>query len=145
MKTKAFLNQLNHEKIVAAIHDAEQKTSGEIRVYISHRKRQNITEAAAIRFKKLGMEKTAQRNAVLIYLVPRTRKFAILGDAGIHEKCGENFWQENVELMTGYLKNGDPLTAITAAIEKIGSSLATHFPYKPDDRNELPNSVEEGD
>jgi len=45
------------------------------------------------------MNKTAARNSVLIYIAPRAHKFAVLGDAGIHEKCGEALWQSVVAKM----------------------------------------------
>ena len=144
MRAKEFLNQLDHERIVAAIRDAEQKTSGDIRVYISHRKIEDVMDAAAKRFHKLGMHKTRHRNAVLIFLAPRTQRFAILGDAAIHEKCGDAFWQEETREMTTYLKNGEPLTAILNAVARLGSRLATEFPRQADDKdNELPDEIVE--
>src|SRR2546422_932111 len=89
-----FIRKLDEPKIVAAITESEKRTSGEIRVYISHKKREDALAAAHLRFRKLGMARTRHRNAVLIYFGPLTHKFAIVGDTGIHEKCGESFWQE---------------------------------------------------
>ena len=37
MKPKEFHKQVRHDEIATAIREAEQKTSGEIRVFISHK------------------------------------------------------------------------------------------------------------
>ena len=42
------------------------------------------------------MTRTRERNAVLLYFAPVSRKFAVVGDAGVHEKCGAGFWEEIV-------------------------------------------------
>lgn len=139
-----FLDQLDDAKIIAAIGAAESNSSGEIRVYVSHKKREDALAAARLRFQKLGMAKTRQRNAVLIYFAPLTRQFAIVGDTGIHQKCGADFWPDISMAMSAQLKQGKFTEAIVDAIQKTGALLAQHFPRDPDDRNELPNEVERG-
>jgi uncharacterized membrane protein len=86
MKPREFISHLDEARIVAAITEAERNTSGEIRVYVSHKKREDALAAAHFRFRKLRMASTRHRNAVLIYFAPLTHKFAIVGDLGIHEK-----------------------------------------------------------
>jgi uncharacterized membrane protein len=142
MHHKEFIRQLDEEKIVAAIAEAETRTSGEIRVYVSHRKIDDALARAQRRFVKLGMTKTAERNAVLIYFAPRVRQFAIIGDTGVHEKCGDIFWTEVTAQLSADLKSGPATEALVAAIRKIGDLLAAHFPPSPGDKNELPNQIE---
>ncbi len=144
MKPEEFLDQLDDAQIVAAIGAAERQSSGEIRVYISHKIREDALAAAQVCFQKLGMTKTRQRNAVLIYFAPLTRQFAIVGDAGIHQKCGDDFWQGIRLAMSEQLQQGKFTGAIVGAIQKTGALLAQHFPRDSDDRNELPNEVERG-
>jgi uncharacterized membrane protein len=141
MKPKEFLEQLDEQRIVDAITAAERATSGEIRVYVSHKPRQEVMAAAERRFVKLGMTKTRHRNAVLIYFAPVVRKFAILGDAGVHEKCGEDFWKETSAVMSEQLRQGRFTDAILAAVVRVGELLARHFPPEAGDRNELPNEI----
>ena len=141
MKVNEFISQLDETRIVAAIAEAEKQTSGEIRVYISHRAHANALAFARRRFHQLGMTKTRQRNAVLLYLAPRTHQFAIVGDDGVHEKCGDAFWQEVSADLSAGMRQGDFTTAILQTIRKIGSLLAAHFPPVPDDQNELPNAI----
>lgn len=141
MRAGRFIRQLRESDIAAAIRAAEQKTSGEIRVLISRRKPKNAVEAARKAFVKLGMTRTRLRNAVLIYVAPRARQLAVIGDKAVHENCGEQFWQEVAEQMSTQFKAFKFTEGIVGAIQKIGELLAVHFPRMPDDTNELPDSV----
>ena len=141
MRARDFLNQLRHDDIVAAIGAAERRTSGEIRVFVTHKSVADPVPAAQKVFVRLGMQKTRERNGVLIFLAPLTHKFAVLGDAGVHEKCGDAFWQELAGAMTGHFRRSEFTEGILHGIRKAGELLARHFPPGPDDRNELPDSV----
>src|ERR1700678_725947 len=139
MKIKEFLSELEHDEIVAAIRKAEKKTSGEIRVFISRHKPDDAVIAAQAQFAHLGMEKTKEKNAVLIFVAPVAHKFAIIGDAGVHARCGDVFWQEVAAEMAGRFKKGEFTSGIRHGIEKAGELLAQHFPARPGDKNELPD------
>jgi len=139
---KEFLQQLRHDDIVAAIRDAEKKTSGEIRVFISRKNVDDAVAAAQTQFEKLGMTRTRLRNGVLIFVAPRTRKFAVIGDTSVHEKCGDAFWQALAAEMSSHFKKLEFSAGIVHAVHKAGELLAAHFPRQSDDENELPDQVE---
>jgi uncharacterized membrane protein len=141
MRTKEFLEKLEHQRIVRAIAAAETKTSGEIRVFIQHGEVSDPVSVARDQFERLGMTKTRERNAILIFVAPRTQKFAVIGDQGVHEKCGDPFWQALTVAMRAHFQAQNFTDAVVHAIDETGSLLAQHFPRRPDDRNELPNSV----
>jgi uncharacterized membrane protein len=144
MRTKEFLSKLEHEQIVQAIRDAEAKTSGQIRVYIRRGKLgADALAAAQKKFRKLGMHKTHDRNAVFIFVAPRAHKFAVVGDKAIHEKCGEQFWQRLVEAMRDHFKNEKFSHALVEAIHEVGDALADHFPERSTGANELPDDIVE--
>ena len=95
MKTKDFLHQLDHRKVVVAIQKAEQKTSGEIRVFVSRKHIEAPVTVAQHHFLRMGMTLTRERNAILIFVASlafegnRTRELitlrfalAFLGIAG---------------------------------------------------------------
>ena len=92
------------------------------------------------------MTATRERNGVLIFVAPRAQKFAVIGDEGIHQRCGDAFWQQLVAVDAGTHFQAENFTdAVVHAIDQTGELLsAQHFPRRPDDRNELPNTVEEG-
>ncbi len=142
MKTKDFISAIPNDRIVSAIGEAESKTSGEIRVFLSNREVEDPLKAAEEQFLKLGMAQTKERNGVLLFVAPRSQAFAVIGDAGIHDKCGPGFWSELAERMTGSFRSGDYGGGILAGINRAGEILAQHFPRRPGDQNELSNAVE---
>lgn len=142
MKTREFLKQLQHDDIVAAIKKAERLTSGEIRVFITRHEPDDAIAAAQAEFARLGMHKTTDRNGVLIYVAPRVRKFAIIGDNGVHQRCGDAFWTDVAAEMTGHFKKTRFTEGILHGIQKAGELLAQHFPAKPDHPNQLSDDVE---
>jgi len=141
MHHKEFISQLDEATILAAIQRVEATTSGEIRVCVSHRHRADALAAAQKRFRKLRMDRTPQRNAVLIYFAPRSRTFAIWGDIAVHEKCGDQFWQGIAAKISPQLSAGEFTAAIAEAVREIGDVLARHFPRAPGDQNNLPDAL----
>jgi len=138
----AFLNQLQHDEIIAAIRAAESKTSGEIRVFISRKHVEDPVVAAQKQFERLGMTKTHHHNGVLIFVAQRARKFAVIGDTAVHQRCGDGFWQALAGEMAGHFKQSNFSAGIIHAIQKAGDLLAAHFPPLPGDGNELPDEIE---
>jgi uncharacterized membrane protein len=110
---------------------------------VTHRKPSNLEERARRRFELLGMTRTAHRNGVLIYIAPKLRRFQILGDSGIHEKCGDDFWKETAAGMEELFRRGDFTEGLLHGIAKAGDLLAEHFPRADGDANELPDEVTE--
>jgi len=145
MRTKEFLGKLDHDRIVAAIGAAEAKTSGQIRVYVQRGELDgDALDYAQKKFQKLGMQATKERNGVLILVLPRARKFAVIGDEGVHQKCGDEFWQELVERMRAHFQKENFTDALVEAIEEAGKLLTRHFPKPAAPKNELSDEIIEG-
>jgi uncharacterized membrane protein len=145
MRTKEFLSKIDHDRIVQTIRGAEAKTSGEIRVFVQRGKLDtDPLPVAQKKFHRLGLDKTRERNAVLIFVAPRAQKFAVIGDRAIHEKCGEAFWQSLVNEMRKHFRGEKFTEALIHGIAHIGTALATHFPRRSTSSNELPDDVVEG-
>jgi uncharacterized membrane protein len=142
MREREFIHRLAHDKIVAAISAAEKTTSGQIRVFISRRIPIDAVAAAQKEFTRLGMDKTRDRNGVLIYVAPRVHKFAVIGDEGVHTRCGEGFWTEVAGEMSGFFKKEQFTQGIVHGIARAGELLSRHFPRGAGDVNQLPDEVE---
>ncbi len=134
---------IDHDRVVAAIAAAERRTAGEIRVVVSGQRTTEPVAAAQKQFERLGMTQTAARNGVLIFLCPPSHTYAVIGDRGIHEKCGDGFWRELAAAMGGEFARGDFTAGLVLGINRAGALLAEHFPRGADDRNELSDTVEE--
>src|SRR5687767_5606141 len=144
MKTNTFLHALDNDSIVAAILDAETRSRGEIRVHVTNQPAAEVEAAARAQFEKLEMTKTALRNGVLIYVAPVSQTFAIIGDAGIHERCGPSFWSDIAAAMQEDFRAGRFTDGIVKGVHEAGAALARYFPRDEGtspDVNELPNQV----
>ena len=130
---------IDDTRVIAAIGAAEARTSGEIRVFISSARTEEPVLAAEKQFEKMNMTQTAARNGVLIFLAPASHTFAVIGDKGVHEKCGEAFWRELAAAMNEHFKRADFTQGLLLGIERAGTLLADQFPRQPNDRNELPD------
>ena len=141
MKPGHFIAKLDRQRIETAIAQAELQTSGELRVVIHRKPVADAVAAARHEFVRLGMTKTRQRNAVLLFVAPASQAFAIIGDEGVHAKCGDPFWTEVAAAMQKNFRDGDHTAALLEGIGRAGALLAAHFPREPGDANELPDRV----
>lgn len=141
---KLFFTTSEQARIVEAIRIAELNTSGEIRVHIEAKCEGNPYDRATILFDELGMQKTNLKNGVLFYLAYLDKKFAIIGDSGIHEKVSQKFWDEEKELMVLMFKKGEFVRGLELAIEQAGEKLKFYFPHQKSDTNELNNEISFG-
>ena len=142
-RSKSLFDREDSERIVKAIREAEQQTSGEIRVFIESRCRfvDPLDRAAEI-FWNLKMDHTVYRNSVLLYVAVKDHQFAIFADSGIHQKLGNEFWQNEVKLMSLHFRENHYRDAVLKCIEDTGRALSEQFPYDPRaDRNELPDDI----
>ena len=138
---KQFFTKEEKDRIIRLIRDAESKTSGEIRVYLEHKSKDELMSRAKKVFEKIGMTKTKHRNGVLIYFSLHERSFAILGDKGIHEKVRDNFWKDIVSKMQVSFSRDDFAGGLEAGIQEIGKNLKAYFPRETEDINELPDEI----
>lgn len=133
------------QRIVAAIEAAELVTSGEVRVHLNDTCSGDPLRDAQKQFKKLGMHRTAERNGILFFIALESHKFAVVGDAGIHAKVGQSFWEGIRDHMMPELKEGRWIEALELGIAEAGRALAEHFPHQGrSDRDELSNDVSRG-
>lgn len=145
MNASKFFSKEQQSQILDAIREAEDSTSGEIRVHIESESAGDTLDRAAWIFKKIGMVKTADRNGVLFYLALVPRKFAIIGDAGINTVVPKGFWDEIKEVMQRHFREGEFADGLVKGILMAGDKLKEHFPYQERDKNELPDEISFGD
>jgi len=129
MHPKVFHSLIDQPRLIAAIAAAERRTSGKIYVYVSHRAIDDALAQAQKRFAKLGFNRLHEyRPAALVYIAPRTHKFAIVGNSLIHERCGEPFWTKLAENLSADLKTGDISAGLLNTVASLDAALTEHFP-----------------
>ena len=144
MNVNKFFSKEQKERIIQQIKEAEKETSGEIRVHLESRCKDDVLNRAVTIFQKLKMHETQLRNGTLIYLAIKDKKFAIYGDKGINEAVPDNFWQDVKEKMRQLFVKEKFTEGIITGIEQVGQKLKTFFPYQQDDVNELPDDISIG-
>jgi len=141
MKASSFFTREQQDQIRAAIKEAEETTSGEIRVHIETSVAGNVLDRAAWIFKRIGMHNTAERNGVLYYLAVTNRKFAVIGDEGINARVKPGFWDEVKVLLEEHFNDGKFTEGLVKGILLTGLQLKEHFPHRKNDINELPDDI----
>lgn len=141
MKAEDFLTQRQEDNIVQAIVKAEKMTRGEIRVHIEEKPCKEAVERAKEVFNALKMYETKDKTGVLFYVNVGENKIAIVGDQGINQKVGEDFWMEVKDLVVERFKQGLYEKGIIQGIEKTAEKLSQFFPIEGEDKDELPNNI----
>jgi uncharacterized membrane protein len=72
----------------------------------------------------------------------KDQKLAIWGDEGIHGKVGQEFWEDEIDLLVKYFKNKDYKTGLTEVVLQIGQRLKENFPFEQKgELNELTDKI----
>ena len=142
-KERSFFTPEERQFIVDAVRFAEQRTSGEIRVFVESRcKFVDAIDRAAELFFGLQMDQTADRNAVLLYVAMKDHQLAIFADEGIYSKLGQEYWNNEIKIMISDFNQNDYAAGIRQCVNDIGEALHQHFPFdNKTDKNELPDDI----
>lgn len=110
------------------------------RKLISQKTLQKKVQLRAIKeFFKQGLTKTKEATGILIFVSEFEKRVQILADSGINAKVDPKTWQKQVNEIVSGVKAKDSGKAVAKAIEEMGELLATHFPTRGENPNELPN------
>ena len=104
-------------------------------------KREHVHKRAEEQFAAQGLHLTTNRMGVLIYASLGERRAVVIADRGVAAKVEPEEWEAVVGALIAGMKAKDPGAGFAAAIAKAGEILAAHCPRRPDDKNELPDTV----
>lgn len=137
-----YLSNTEMASLVEAIKQAENQSTGEIRVHIDSTSVDHNAKVAFDVFKKLGMDQTKERNAVLFHVNFEKKYLTIIGDKGIHEKVHQKFWNDLHDKITLAFSKGKYYQGLHDAILETGMELKNFFPIKDGENpNELSNEI----
>jgi len=114
-------------RIAQAIAAAEAHTTGRIAVRLIPDKGVDAFERAKREFGRHGLHLHAHENAAMVLVAPKARRFAVVGDRALHERVGDQFWNDVVTEMRPYFAREAIADAIVHAVERIGTVLHQHF------------------
>ncbi len=138
---RRFLSEAETAAVHAAIRQAEQSTSAEVKVVLARHSWGNIKTKARKIFGELALDRTEQHNCVLLLLIVSNREFLIYGDEGIHEKVGQGFWDDVCRQMLDAFRHEEFADGICQGVHQIAEKLAQHFPHQRDDVDEISNAI----
>jgi uncharacterized membrane protein len=141
VEVEAFLTAEEEQQIVEAIIEAENKTSGEIRVHLEKAIDKDAIERAQEVFFYLGMDGTQNQNGILFYVAVDDHRFAVIGDKGIDKVVPDDFWESIRDEVIGEFKSARYANGLVQGILHAGEKLKEFFPIDEADQNELPDSI----
>ena len=139
---RRFLTADEQSAVQSAVEACEKASSAELKVVLARHCWGDLRRKARRVFAQFHLDRTAERNCVLVLLVVTNRQFLIYGDEGIHRKVGQGFWDDVRDVMMQHFRHGDFGAGLCAGIERIGQKLADFFPRAADDIDEISNAIE---
>jgi uncharacterized membrane protein len=128
VKTKHFLNKLEHEQIHRAVVEAEHGTDGNIVVFITHKSAPDALAAAREVLGRRHRKNLAGDKTLLLFLAPQSQTFAAVGGKTLHDRVGQVWWDELVKQLGQHFRDGNFTDGLLTAIRRAGHALREHFP-----------------
>ncbi len=104
-------------------------------------KREHVQRRAHEQFAAQGMHLTSDRTGLLVYASLAERHAVVVADTGVAAKLPAGSWDAVVAALLGGMKASDPGAGFAAAIKTAADLMEGPLPRRPDDRNELPDTV----
>jgi len=113
-----------------------------LRLFIpGNRMETRVSERALRAFYEKKLHITRDNTGVLFFISLLEHKVWILADRGIYQQISQETLLTYANDIAAGIKQGQACTALCRQIEAVGVILASHFPVKPDDTNELSDQV----
>ncbi len=104
-------------------------------------RRDRVHRTALAQFRARGLDATAGRTGVLLYVDASDHIAEVIADAAVFAKVPADHWADTIDALTIGMKAGKPAEGMEAAIGLAGGVLAAHFPPLAEDSNELPDHL----
>ncbi|MEO7654707.1 MAG: hypothetical protein ABIS23_03370 [Sphingomicrobium sp.] len=104
-------------------------------------KHRRVRRRAIVVFKAAAERRTTGRTGILIYLSMAEHRAEIVADEAILKVTDDATWGEAMAALLGHVREGRIGDGLVAAIERVGTVLAEHFPRANEDRNEIPDKL----
>lgn len=150
-----FLTLAKKNEIESCIADIEKKTSAEIKLLVVQSSRplrfiprisekdkeKDVLRRAKEEYHKLGIGNTQEDTGILIMISLAEEMVWVLAGEAINRKIPQDRWPTMVNTIITGIRSGFAGKSICVALQSISGILQEHFPVKPDDVNEICNSV----
>jgi len=117
----------DRRQISRAIAEAEEGTTGRIGVRIIPDANVDAFDRAKREFKKNGLDRHPAKNAALVLVAPKAHRFAVIGDRELHQRVGDEFWNDVVAETRPYFSRDAVTEGIIRVVGLLGKALHAHF------------------
>lgn len=104
-------------------------------------RRAAVHRRALEQFLAHGIDQTAGRTGVLIYVSLAEHIAEVVADSGIHTRADAQVWRDAIATVVNETREGRLGRGLVLAIGQVGDVLAAHFPPEASDEDELPDRV----
>lgn len=104
-------------------------------------RRDRVHHAAMTQFRARGLTATAGRTGVLLYLDEAEHVAEVIADDAVFKLVSADDWGATIAALVAGIKAGRAADGLVDAIGRAGAVLAQHLPPRPDDVNELPDTL----
>ena len=104
-------------------------------------KHRRVRRRAIVVFKAAAERRTSGRTGILIYLSMAEHRAEIVADEAILKVTDGSTWGEAMAALLESVREGRVGDGLVAAVERVGTVLAEHFPRSVADRNEIPDKL----
>ncbi|MDE2481376.1 MAG: DUF5130 family protein [bacterium] len=118
----------DRKRIHEAVAEAERGTTARIGVRFVADESVDAFERAKAEFEAIGMHRHETRNAALILVAPKAKRFAVIGDEQLHARVGDAFWTDTVAAMQPHFREGSIGDAVVLGLHRLGAEMKRHFP-----------------
>ncbi|MGA7616627.1 MAG: TPM domain-containing protein [Thermoanaerobaculia bacterium] len=141
MRLESILSKDEIVRVEAKIGAAESLTTAQIRVALTGSSWMGIRNKARKVFRKHRLDRSRDRNTVLLLVDVRNRELLIYGDRAIDEKVEAGFWNDVRDAMLDELREKRIAEALTTGIHQIGTALQDLFPPSGENDDEISNAL----
>ncbi len=104
-------------------------------------RRERVHEIALKQFLTRGIHLTQDRTGVLLHVSFEDHVVEVIADEEIYRRVADEHWAETAAALLAGMRRGDIAQGFVDAIALAGGVLATHFPPREDNPDELPNRL----
>jgi putative membrane protein len=104
-------------------------------------RRERVHEIALKQFLTRGIHLTQNRTGVLLHVSLEDHVVEVIADEEIYRRVPDEHWGETAAALLAGIRRGDIAQGFVDGIAMAGGVLATHFPPRDDNPDELPNRL----
>ncbi len=144
LRRRGFLTATERQQIAAGLAEAGRHTRARIGLSIDERAGKDPQARAQALFQQWDLPEDERPTAVLVYVSPPSRTFAIVGGEAVRRLAPPTFWESVDRDLRHHFEDGRYCDGIFKAIAQVALQLERLFPREPAEDPQGRSSATEG-